>query len=184
VNWQNLNWLDTSIALVVITSTLVGILTGLVREIVSVASLSLAIALSSAAYGRLAALLGRWIDRSDIASLAAFLGILPVAWLFAGTVGLILSNFLLKGRVGLVSRLGGSLLGFLKGISLSAVVLMVLTVYLPSDNIAFRKSRLYPAMIQGSRLFAGLLPLEQRLILLRRIEPKPERNPALPDGVV
>jgi membrane protein required for colicin V production len=184
LNWQTLNWLDTSIALIVLTSAFVGLLTGLVRELVSVASLSLAIGLSSALYGRLAAFLDRWIDRADIASLAAFLGILPVAWLAAGTAGLILSNFLLKGRVSLMSRLAGSLVGFVKGLALSVVVLMVLTVYLPSDNRAFRESRIYPTTIQGARLFAGLLPLEQRLILLRRIEPRPERVPSLPGGVV
>lgn len=180
LTWHDINWLDLSIALVVVTSALVALLTGFLRELVSVASLSLSIALAATYHDDLGLFIERWLDRPDIASAAAFFAILVVSWALSGTVGLLLAGFLPRVGVGVGGRLSASLLGCIKGFALATIVLMVLTVYLPPDNAAFRASRLYPIVVKGARAFAGVLPLEERLILLRRLEKRPE--PALPAG--
>jgi membrane protein required for colicin V production len=175
VNWHGLNWLDLSITLVLLTTTLVALLTGLLRELVSVASLSFGLFVSSRCSGALASFLSRWIQQEDLVAMGAFLGLLVATWTIAGTFGLFLVSILPKGGIGTGSRLFGSFLGLVKGVALTIVVLMVLTVYLPEDNPTFRESRLYPVLIPGARVFADLLPIEQRLILLRRLEPaRPE----------
>lgn len=171
MSWHGINWLDLSITLVLLTTAIVALLTGLLRELVSVASLSFALFVSSRCYQALADFVGRWIEPTDIVAMAAFLGLLVATWTIAGTIGLFLVSLLPRGGVGAGSRLLGSCLGLVKGVALTIVVLMVLTVYLPPDNPAFRESRLYPVLIPGSRLFAELLPMEQRLILLRRLAP-------------
>lgn len=180
MTWHDISWLDLSIALVVAMSALVALLTGLLRELVSVACLSLSIALAAVYHDDAGLLLERWIGRADFAALVAFSAILVVAWSVAGTFGLLVAGVLPRVGLGLHGRLGASLLGSLKGAALAVIVLMVLTVYLPPDNAAFRASRLYPLALSGARAFARVLPLEERLILLRRLERRPE--PALRVG--
>ena len=172
MSWHGFNWLDTSIALVLITSGLVALFTGLLRELVSVGSLSISLYISSRAYGALANLVGRWVERPDLVALASFLGLLIATWTITGAVGLFIVGLLPRGGVGLASRALASVLGVVKGLALTIVVLMILTVYLPEENPAFQESRFYPVLIPGARLFAQLLPIEERLILLRRIEPE------------
>lgn len=187
MTWHDLSWLDLSITFVVGMSVLVGLLTGLLREIISIGSLSLSVAATAFYYERAAAFIERWVDRVDVVSIVSFFSILIVSWAFAGTIGLVLTSLLPKGRIDLRSRFFGGLFGLIKGVSLAVIVLMVLTVYLPHGTVAFRESRLYPPTVQGSRLFAGILPLEERLILLRRLERRPEPGapaPAAADGYV
>lgn len=184
MDWHGLNWLDTSIALVLITSGLVALFTGLLRELVSIGSLSIALYLSSRAYGPVASIVGRWIDRPDLVALSAFLGLLIAIWTIAGSIGLFIVGFLPKGGVSLPSRIVGSFFGVVKGLALAIVVLMLLTVYLPEENPALQESRIYPVLIPGARLFAQLLPIEERLILLRRIEPEPAAPPQWIEGFV
>jgi len=184
VSWHGLNWLDTSIALVLITSGLVALFTGLLRELVSIGSLSISLYISSRVYGVVAAFVGRWIDRPDVVALAAFLGLLIAIWTIAGAIGLFIVGLLPRGRISLGSRILGSTFGVVKGLALTIVVLMVLTVYLPEENPAFEESRIYPVLIPGARLFAQLLPIEERLILLRRIEPERDAPPQWIEGFV
>lgn len=184
MSWQSVNWLDLSILLVALTAALAGLLTGLLREIVSIASLSLSVAVTSWGYRGVASVLEGWTRRPDIAGIAAFVGLLVVAWTIVGTAGFLLSSAIPGKGPGLRSRLFGALLGLAKGLGLASIVLMVLTVYLPRDTVALRGSKVYPVAIEASRLFAGILPLEERLILLRRLdkEPLPPRPSGPPVG--
>jgi membrane protein required for colicin V production len=170
VNWETLNWLDLSIALVLFVSALVAFLSGLLRELVSIAALTLGLIIASLYYAPLAGQLGRWLWGPHVAAPVAFIGILILVWSFTGGVGLLFVHGQTKGGSDLGDRLLGFLFGLVKGLALATIVLMVLTVYLPAQNQAFRESHLYPIVVQGSRLFQGLLQPEERSVLMQRLD--------------
>lgn len=170
LNWESLNWLDFSIVLVLLATACIAFLTGLLRELLSIAALCLGLFVASIYYIDVASFLSRRFGTPEFLALVSFLGLLTFVWSFVGGAGLLFVKFLPRGSAGLGDRILGFLFGMVKGLALATVVLMVLTVYLPAENQAFRESRLYPVVIQGARLFSGLLPGEEREILRVRLK--------------
>jgi membrane protein required for colicin V production len=184
VQWESLNWLDVSIALVLLASGLIAFLTGLLRELVSIAALSLALVVAGLYSTGVAARLPAWIAAPNLRALVAFLGVIAVVWSVVGGLGLLTTKLLPKGTSGIGDRALAFGLGGVKGLALATVVLMVLTVHLPAENRAFRSSRLYPLVIQGSRMFAGLLSEPERAILKSRIQDIPRPREETLEGFV
>lgn len=179
MNWETLNWLDLSIALVLVVSALVAFLTGLLRELISIAAMTLGLVVASLFYGNVSAHVAKWLWGPHVAAPAAFIGLLILVWSAAGTLGLLIVRTAVKTESGFGDRVLAFLCGLVKGLALATVVLMILTVYLPANNQAFHESRGYSFVIQGSRLFWGLLQPEERSVLMQRLEEfsKPAADP-------
>ncbi|MFN0150072.1 MAG: CvpA family protein [bacterium] len=179
MNWETLNWLDLSIGLVLFVAALIAFLTGLLRELISIAAMTLGLVVASLFYGTVGAHVSKWMWGPHVAAPAAFIGLLILVWSIAGTLGLLLVRTQTKTEAGFGDRVLAFLCGLVKGLALATVVLMILTVYLPANNQAFQGSRAYSFVIQGSRLFWGLLQPEERSVLMQRLEEfsKPAGDP-------
>jgi len=179
LNWETLNWLDLSIVLVLFVSALLAFLTGLLRELISVAAMMLGLVVASLFYSTVSSHVAKWLWGPHVAAPAAFIGLLILVWSVAGTIGLLLVRTQAKNEFGFGDRVLAFLSGLVKGLALATVVLMILTVYLPANNQAFQESRLYSFVAQGSRLFWGLLQPEERSVLMQRLEEfsKPAADP-------
>jgi membrane protein required for colicin V production len=71
-----------------------------------------------------------------ISFMAIFLACILVAHLIGWGVGRLFHI----SKLGFLNRIGGGLLGFLKGCIVVSVMVMVITAYLPGDTILFNKS--------------------------------------------
>jgi len=70
----------------------------------------------------------------------SFLAILLVCIVIAYIIRWVVGRYLADSGLGFLNRIGGGLLGFLKGYLIVSVIVMVLTAFLPASRIFFKGS--------------------------------------------
>lgn len=121
-----LNWVDYGIGIIVLTCIVLGIISGFVMQLASILSVAAGIALSIFFSSDVAQFLGeKWIENSHVAKLAAnilcFFGGATVVRIFAQ----LLSGIIKKCRLENFDRLFGAAMGFIKGIVICLVLLII-----------------------------------------------------------
>jgi len=137
VNWAVLNWIDWTIIIVLIVSTLISLWRGFAREALSLAGWIAAFVLANLFADRFAVLLESAINNESARYVAAFAILLVCV--------LILSRLLGITGLGILYRLLGTVFGFTRGLILLLVVFYLAVELLPADNQqALRQSQLVP----------------------------------------
>lgn len=155
------NWLDWALAGVVLLSTGAALGKGLVRELISLAALIAGLVVAALYYERVAVwfqdLTSSHQAAEGIAFLALFLGVLIV-----GAVVSSLTRKLIR-TAGLqwFDRFLGALFGFVRGLLVDAVVLMVLVAFAIKAD-AVERSVLAPYVTAGARVIVLAMPGEMR----------------------
>ncbi len=83
----------------------------------------------------------------------SFIAILLACIIVAHLIGWAVERLFSISKLGFLNRIGGGLLGFLKGCILVSIVVMVLTAFLPADHSLLRKS----STITHIRSFTSML---------------------------
>jgi len=155
------NWLDWALAAVVLVSTVAALAKGFVRELISLAALVAGLVVAALYYERAAA----WFQDLTISHQAAegigflvlFLGVL--------IVGAVLSSLTRKliRTAGLqwFDRSLGALFGFLRGLLVDSVLLMVLVAFAIKVDVV-QRSVLAPYVTAGARVLVLAMPSELR----------------------
>jgi membrane protein required for colicin V production len=118
-----MTWVDYAVITIVSLSVLVGILRGLVKELIALIGWVLAISLAMIFSGHVAELLTERLGPTASA-VAAFLGIFVVVWMLSGLVGLVLSKVVKAAGLGWTDRVMGALFGMIRG----AIVVVALAI--------------------------------------------------------
>lgn len=118
-----MTWVDYAILAIFCLSILVGVLRGLVRELIAIIGWVLAISLSMIFSGQVADLLSERLGPTA-SSVAAFLGIFVVVWMLSGVVGFVLSRAVKAAGLGWTDRMMGSLFGLVR----AAIIVVALAV--------------------------------------------------------
>ena len=118
-----MTWVDYAILAIFCLSILVGVLRGLVRELIAIVGWVLAIALATTFSGQVAELLSERLGPTA-SSVAAFLGIFVVVWMLSGVVGFVLSRAVKAVGLAWTDRMMGSLFGLIRG----AIIVIALAV--------------------------------------------------------
>lgn len=121
------NTLDLILVAVLAISVLVGLIRGVVREVLSVASWAISIYLAL----RFAPLvsekyLKQLIDNDYIAYVVSFVGIIIVGLVAIGLVNLLISQLFRVTGLSFINRLLGMVFGFIRGVILGAVAIWVI----------------------------------------------------------
>lgn len=164
-----MNWADWTIIAIVLTSCLISLWRGFVREALSLLSWVAATIVTLAFHPRLAIVYGQWIETPSIAMLLAFLS------LFVGTllVGALINKLLgtLISSVGLsgFDRLLGIAFGAVRGLLIVTAIVVMLPMLLPVRQDGWwLQSQLIPrfeAMEGWSRAaFDGLMDWGGKLV--------------------
>ena len=155
-----MNWLDIVIAVVLIVSIVGAFFNGLSREVVRLVALAAGIVGGLWYYEPLSVHLEPHVGHRPLAEFAAFL-IFLVASLIAGAVVAKLLGKLM-GWTGLrwFDRLLGAVFGVVRGLMISAVVVLGVIAFtpFPSSEERVAESRLAPLVLHGAQLVAGLAP--------------------------
>ena len=156
-----MNWLDGVILALLVWFIFAAFTAGLIREIVTIVSAVLGVVLAGLFYDRLADDIGTFIDSERAARIAAFLAIFGgiviagqlAAWLLKETASLLM--------LGTFDQLAGAAFGFVKGILIIQVLLILFATY-PSlgldDHIS--ESSLSPLFVERAPILLKVLPAE------------------------
>lgn len=153
-------WLDIVIAAILISSLAGAIYNGLSREFVRLVALCAGIIGAMWWYQDLAERLQDWIDDPRIAYFAAFCLILT-GFLAAGALlGRLLAKVLGWAGLRWFDRMLGGAFGLVRGLILSAAVVMGVIAFSPVANSErmVASSHLVPWVLQGARMIVWLAP--------------------------
>ena len=117
-----MNWLDIVIIAVLIISTIVGLRTGIIKAVLSLAGLIIGVILAGRYYVPFSEQLA-FIPQANVAKIVAFVIILIGVMVIAGVLASLLKWTVSVVMLGWVNRLGGALFGLVLGAILFSALL-------------------------------------------------------------
>jgi membrane protein required for colicin V production len=151
------NWIDWTLAAVVIISVAAAFHKGFVRELISLAALVAGVIIAGRGYERASA----WFEdltrshqmAEGLAFLALFLGTLLVGAVVAGIAGKLIK----KAGVQAFDRFLGALFGLVRGAAVDCILLLALVAFAIKVD-AVRRSTLAPYVVAGADVVAEVMP--------------------------
>ena len=153
-----MNGLDIAILCILGFTLIRGIITGLMQSISGFIGSIAGFYAAYYYYPMLAEVLSKWIKNETGVNILSFLLIFCVVLLFVTLLGWVLKWIMKIAFLGWVDRLGGGILGLLKGGIISAVIVIVLTTFLSSGNTLLKKSKIVPYVSGISETMMELIP--------------------------
>lgn len=150
-----MTWVDWTILLVLVVSVLGGLSQGFLRSACSLCGLIFGVALGAWNYARIAVLLVPLVRVEDIADALGFLLIALLVMAIANVAGAVLSKTLRRMGLGCLDRLAGGVFGFVQGVLLVVLGLLVVLAFFPKEDW-LAESRL-------PKLFFGVCHLSTRV---------------------
>ena len=126
-----MNLLDVIFALILGYCLIRGIFRGLIKEITSIVGVLGGFYFAYRYYPQMAELLGQWVHRPGNANILAFLVLFVGVYLVISTIGAIIKHATNIAYMGWIDRLSGAVFGTIKGVLIVAVMIAVLTAFLP-----------------------------------------------------
>jgi len=151
------NWLDYILAAIVVASVVTAMMKGFVQELISLASVLIALVVAAIGYTRAALWFDDLTRSHDIALGLGFL-VLFVGTLLAGTLmGLLARKLIKTAGIQWFDRFLGGIFGLVRGVLVDAILLMALMAFAIKPD-AVRQSALAPYVTTGARLIAFVMP--------------------------
>ena len=160
---KRMNTLDVVFLILIAASVIYSLIRGLVREIFSFLSLILGFFGASYGYSALANWLKRWVENEILAQILGFAILFLLLALAISLLGKALSGLVKKMDLGWADRVGGAAFGFLKAVLLIAIILLVLTAFLPPKSKVITESKISPAALAIARGLSILVPEKFRV---------------------
>lgn len=157
-NW---NWLDWVLAVIVFVSVLTAIWKGFVAELVTLASVVAGLIIAAAEYERVAPLLGRVTRSHEVALGVSFLLLFIATLVIGALVSAIARKLIRKAKLQWFDRFLGAVFGFVRGLLVDCIVLLVLMAFAIQQR-AVQRSTLAPYITAGSRVLALAMPGDMR----------------------
>jgi len=151
------NWLDYILAAIVVASVVTAIMKGFVQELISLASVLIALVVAAIGYTRAALWFDDLTKSHDIALGLGFL-VLFVGTLLAGTLmGLLARKLIKTAGIQWFDRFLGGIFGLVRGVLVDAILLMALMAFAIKPGTV-GQSALAPYVTTGARVIAFVIP--------------------------
>jgi membrane protein required for colicin V production len=160
-----MNLFDCFLIALLVYSTVMAFLRGIVIELFSLGGLIAGILLASWNYGHVATLIERLVHNPPLAQIAAFLLIVSVVMVLSTLVGRALNRTVHAIGLGFFDRILGAVFGFARGCLFGVAILMAIAAFLPhSEWIA--NSRLSSYFLAGAHAVSFVVPhdLQQQIL--------------------
>ena len=159
-----MNTLDIIFLILIGASVIYSLIRGLVREIFSF--LAIILGFFAASYGSAAMTiwLTRWIEHETLAQILGFAILFVLVAFCVSLLGKLLSRLMKKMDLGWADRTAGAAFGFLKAILLVAIILLVLTAFLPPKSKILSESQVSPIALNIARGLSFLVPEKLRAL--------------------
>jgi membrane protein required for colicin V production len=162
------NWLDILLVLILGTALVLGIIKGLVRQIVGILAVFVGLILAIAFYAVLASAFTTLTDNQTMTQFLSF-GFIFVVVLVAGWLIGRMFHRAIKGPLKLLDHVFGGAFGLLKGALICGVLVFALLV-LPVNSSALKSSRIAPYCIEVTRGVIDLIPQELKQAFFQAYE--------------
>jgi len=159
-----MNKLDIAFLILIGVSILYSFIRGLVREIFSFLAIILGFLGASRGYTPVAIWLSRWVENQTLAQILSFTVLFLLIALITSLLGKALFRLIKKMDLRWADRLGGVAFGFLKAILLIAMILLVLTAFLPPKSKVLSESRVSPNALAVAKGLSFLVPERLRAL--------------------
>ncbi len=151
------NWLDCILATVVVISIVAAILKGFVRELISLASVVIGLAVAALGYTRAAAWFEDLTRSHEIALGAGFLTLFLGTLVLGALVSLLARKLIKVAGLQWFDRFLGGIFGLVRGVIVDCVLLLVLVAFAIKPE-AVQHSDLAPYVAAGARVIALAMP--------------------------
>ena len=175
-NPQTFNAFDWLLLAVLLWSTIIAFLRGIIRVLFSFVGLIAGIVLASWFYPNLAQRLAVLLSSLAVAQMAAFLLIAVSTMILIGLLGRLVSRTAHAVGLGIPDRLLGALFGFARGCLLGVAVMMAVAAFLPG-SLWIAESRLLPYFLDGAHAVSFVVPQDLQSRILHGTEALKHKAP-------
>ena len=148
---------DWILAALLLISTVMAFVRGVIREIFSLVGWLAGLLLASWYYARVAAWLGRWVTSVTVADVLSFVLIVVGVKILFSLMGRVLHKTVDAVGLGFMDRMGGAIFGFLRGCVMGTAVMMCVAAFLPGAGFV-KQSILAPYFLVGAHAVSFVVP--------------------------
>ncbi|UCH97879.1 MAG: CvpA family protein [Candidatus Aminicenantes bacterium] len=156
-----MNILDIILILILLLSILFGILKGFIRELFSLAFFIIAVVLSFLFYHEVGGIFMSYLKNRDVSNFAGFITIFVVVLIAGAVVTFFVKRVFAIGPLEAIDKILGGLFGLLRGILISAIIVLALIVF-PVNHSLIIKSKLSPYVIKTIEVVIHFLPAKYK----------------------
>ncbi len=157
-----MNLFDIIVVVILCFCLIRGGFRGLIKELSSIVGVLAGFYGAYTYYPRFAAIFTKWISDSGYANILAFMILFCAVFLFVSIMGIIIRYLMNKASSGWADRIGGVILGLLKGGLIVAVLFIALTAFMPKGTPLLRESRLSPYIARYAETIAELISKDMK----------------------
>jgi membrane protein required for colicin V production len=155
------NWLDWTFVAIVVLSVIAAIMKGFVRELMSLASLVIGLAVAAVAYPRAALWFEDLTKSHQIAQGLGFLVLFLGTLLLGGLLSLLARKLIKTAGIQWFDRFLGAVFGLVRGVLVDCILLLVLLAFAIKPG-AVQQSSLAPYVTTGANFISLAMPANLR----------------------
>jgi membrane protein required for colicin V production len=151
-----MNWLDMVFIVIMAVTMVIGIVRGLVRQVIGLAAVIVGLVLASLYYKGIAEIFQKFVHDQLVSYFLGFLVIFFAVLAAGALLGYIISK-VMKGPLALINRVFGGLFGLVKAVLICGVIVFALTAF-GVARPALETSRLAPVCLGIARAAVHIIP--------------------------
>jgi membrane protein required for colicin V production len=151
-----MNWLDIVFIVILLGTMIMGIVKGLVRQVIGLAAVIIGLVLASLYYEGISEIVQKVVHDRLLSNFLGFLIIFFAVLAVGALLGHLLSKAM-KGPLAFINRLLGGIFGILKAVLICGIIAFALTVF-DVARPALETSRLAPICLGITRAAVNLIP--------------------------
>jgi membrane protein required for colicin V production len=153
-----MNVLDWVFIIIIAVSSIYGIFKGLIKEASSILAIIIGWIAASKFYMKLSPVFNVFGLNDQISNVFSFIIIFLAIFIALILIGKLIHRLVHSISLGWLNRLGGMGFGFIKGVILSSIIIIVLTITLPEKTQILSHSKLSPHIMGISKVLVSFVP--------------------------
>ncbi len=153
-----MNLLDWIFIIIIAASSIYGLFKGLIKEVVSILAVIIGLIGGSRLYETLAPVLKHFGLNDQVSSVLSFFILFVLIFIAVTLAGRIIHKFVKAIFLGWLNRLAGVGFGFIRGVVISSIIIIVLTITLSEESPMLARSKLTPQIMNISKVLLSLVP--------------------------
>ncbi len=152
-----MNPLDIVVLTIIGSFVALGLWKGLIKQLFSLAGIIIGYIAAISFYEQISTFFTS-LDK-DIASIVSFIAIFVSCILLSSLVGLFVGKLIKIADLSWLNRVAGGLLGFLKGLLILMIIVVILVAFLPSESKVLRNSVTLPYVMSVAQVINNIIPM-------------------------
>lgn len=155
-----MNLLDGIFLIIIVASSLYGVFKGLIKEVISILAIIVGLIVSSRLYDKASPLVTARGVNEQVSAILSFFLLFVIVFIALILLGKLLHKLVHASFLGWLNRLGGVGFGLIRGIAVSGIIIIILTVTLSEKTPILAQSKLTPPIMRISKVLLSLVPEE------------------------